>query len=170
MRRQYKQRAGAKSRKNNKAAKALGVVILLVALFFISFWVTSLVLQLNQRPNIPQQENLAEPTPKPTYEQLEKLVAEKEEKIKSLEAELEQYRSGSAIGEPLSSSTQKPTEKPTQTPAPTKTPTTAPTKTPTTAPTKTPTAAPTVAPTAAPTQTPAPVPTQAPAGETGVAE
>lgn len=166
MRRQYKQRAGAKNRKNNKTARALGVVILLIALFFISFWVTSLVLQFNQRPNIPKQENLAETTTKPTYEQLEKLVMEKDEKIKNLEAELERYRNGSSIDQPLSSATQQPAEKPAETPASTKTPTSAPATAPTQTPAETP--ASTQAPTEAPTETPAP--TEAPTGEAGVAE
>ncbi len=151
-----------------------GVIALLVFLFFASFWITSFVLKAGQEPNIPGTEEIESPTPteKPTWEQLEKMVLEKDEEIKSLKEELELYRSGGSRT-PAPAITGAPTKTPeaskspesTKTAAPSKTP--APTKTtaPTQTPTKAPTQAPTVAPTAAPTMAPIPILPPAAAGE-----
>ncbi len=143
-----------------RALLTVGIIVLLIVLFFLSFWITSLVLKANQQPLLPQQGGVAATaTPKPTYEELEKMVIEKEEKIKALEAELDRYRGGAAsssTGKAPAVTSQKPTAKPTQ----------APTKAPTQAPTIAPTKAPTPAPTQAPTKAPDPAPTQAPAEET----
>jgi len=148
-----KQKKKSSAKKN--ALIALGVVLLLFALFALSFFVTSFLLQLNQAPDLSGV--VAEPTPKPTYEELEKMVIEKNERIKELEERLETYR-GAAGNRVTEGSTTAPTK------APTKAPTQAPTKAPTQAPTKAPTKAPTVAPTAVPTQ--APVASTAPDADT----
>ncbi len=147
-----KQKKKSSAKKN--ALIALGVVLLLFALFALSFFVTSFVLQMNQAPDLSGV--VAEPTPKPTYEELEKMVIEKDERIKELEERLETYRG--AAGNRVTESTQAPSK------APTSSPSQAPTKAPTQAPTKAPTKAPTVAPTAAPTQ--APVASTAPSAGT----
>ncbi|MBE7040072.1 MAG: hypothetical protein E7398_05035 [Ruminococcaceae bacterium] len=127
----------------------------LVALFLVSFFVTKLVLDANQNPGSYSDGKHAEAsaTPKPTYEELEKMVIEKNKKIEDLEDELERYR-GNAVQATISPLTQVPAQ--TQTPEPAKTP------------------APPVqtsAPTASPqTQAPvsAPVATKAPAAENSV--
>ena len=137
-----KQKKKSSAKKN--ALVALGVVLLLFALFALSFFVTSFFLQLNQAPDLSGV--VAEPTPKPTYEELEKMVIEKDERIKELEERLETYRG--AAGNRVTDPTKAPSK------APTSTPSQAPTKAPTQAPTKAPTKAPTVAPTAVPTQAP----------------
>ena len=90
----YSKKSG---RSNGKTALiAVGVIALLVFLFFASFWITSFVLKAGQEPNIPSVEDIENPTPteKPTWEQLEKMVIEKDKEINSLKEELELYRSG----------------------------------------------------------------------------
>lgn len=138
-----KQKKKSTAKKN--ALIALGVVLLLFALFALSFFVTSFLLQMNQAPDISG--TVAEPTPKPTYEELEKMVIEKDERIKELEERLETYRSaaGNRVIEPTKAPTKAPSSSPSQ----------APTKMPSQSPTTTPTKAPTTAPTAVPTQAPA---------------
>lgn len=153
MRKQYRPKPAAKMSGGKKALLTVGTIVLLIVLFFLSFWITSLVLKANQEPLLPQQGGVSA-TPKPTYEELEKMVIEKEEKIKALEAELDRSRRGSVSSltgtEP--SASQKPTAKPTQAP--------------TEAPTQVPTIAPTPAPTQTPTKAPEPTPTQTPEEET----
>ncbi|MBE7010395.1 MAG: hypothetical protein E7418_02760 [Ruminococcaceae bacterium] len=137
-----------KSSATKKALIALGVVLVLFALFMLSFFVTTYLLQLNQAPN----DIGIEPTPKPSYEELEKMVIEKEERIQELEDRLETYRNAAGENKGKDQATAKPTVKPTSSP------------------TATPTKAPTAAPTKAPTQTPTIVPTQAPVATNAPAE
>lgn len=125
-----------KKRSKNKFLKGVLVVGILVALFFISFWITSLVLDANQKSKTDTEELQESATPKPTYEELEEIIEEKDKKIEELEEELEKYKSqdnNNTVSE-------------TQTPSPTPTPAT--TQTPTS--TQTP----------KPSQTPAPKPTE----------
>lgn len=74
----------------------LGVIVLLVALFFLSFWVTSMSLRFNQEPDNSVSSGLPVATNTPTVDlrklskkELIALVEEKDEKIKELEDELE---------------------------------------------------------------------------------
>ncbi len=161
MRKNYSRKSVQKRSGSKTALLTVGVIALLVVLFFLSFWVTSLILKANHEPVLPQHGVAdASPTPKPTYEELEKMVIEKDKEIKTLEEELARYRGNSfqteeprATSQPLV--TQAPTEAPAvATKAPTQAPTVAPTKAPTPAPTKAPTPAPTVEPTVAPTKAP----------------
>ena len=115
----------------------------LVALFFVSYSVTKLVLNANQNPGSYSDGKHAEAsaTPKPTYEELEKMVIEKNKKIEDLEDELERYR-GNAVQATIYPSSEIPTQtkapEPTKTPAPSL-PTVEPTKAPQTqAPSSTP--------------------------------
>lgn len=145
----------------------IGIVFLLIALFFLSFWITTLSLRVNREPSVSTPDNavVATSTPDVDYKKLSKkelikLLEEKDEQIKELSEEL-------GLGEtitqaPIPSETPAPTETPepsasasptaTATPKPTATPTPA-AKTPT--PTKAP-ATPTPKPTPAPTPTPKP--------------
>ncbi|MBE7048064.1 MAG: hypothetical protein E7393_01630 [Ruminococcaceae bacterium] len=144
MRKQYKQRR-AKSSGNPKALLVVGVLLLLVVLFFLSFWITGMVLKANQQPYLPEQGGVAATaTPKPSYEDLEKMIIEKENKIKSLQAELDEYRRGALASSSVPAITAKPTVEPTTIP----------------------TVAPTVAPVATPQSTPAV--TQTPAQATSM--
>lgn len=161
MRKKYK---NGKSSGGKKFLLAIGVIVLLVMLFFLSFWVTSMILKMNQNPVIPQgSDAVVSPTPKPTYEELETRVAEQQEEIEKLEKELAQYRLGgspaptatmapAASAKPKASATPAPSAKPSAKPS--VKPSVKPTVAPTTAPTVAPTTAPTVAPTVAPTKTP----------------
>lgn len=115
----------------------------LVALFLVSFFVTKLVLDVNQNPGSYNDGNHTEAsaTPKPSYEELEKMVIEKDKKIEDLEDELRRYK-GNAVQATIAPTQQSTTA--TKAPEPTKTPATA-----TPAPTKAPevqTPAPTKAP------------------------
>lgn len=158
MRKQHTQHAAQKRMSGGKKALlTVLIIVLLVILFMASFWITSMVLKANQQPNLPDVPG-ASPTPKPTYEQLEKMVIEKDEEIKKLQEELERYRknggstSGSSTGSSKSSATSS--SRATKAPSATKKATAQPTK------------APTPAPTQAPTKAPEPEVTQAPAEET----
>lgn len=169
-----------KKRSRNRVARksgkktmlfSVGVIVLLVVLFFLSFWITGLVLKAGQGISVPGQPGIesAKPTPKPTYEELEKLLEEKNEEIERLTRELEQYRDGDGSDKPLSttSSTPKPAEKTdepkkTATPAPTKKPSASPTVKPSAGPSVQPTAKPTAKPTATPTPVPTAKPSKAP--------
>lgn len=165
MKQQYKKHSSAGKNGGRRAILAVGVIAALVLLFFLSFWITSMVLKVNQQPVLPQQEGVvASPTPKPTYEELEKMVIEKEAEVKKLEKELAQYRKSG------SSATAKPAA--TNTPKATQAPTAAPTKAPTPAPTPAPTAAPiqTAAPKSTPAPTQTPVTPVSPAAEAPAAE
>lgn len=159
MRKKYK---SGKTSGGKKFLLTIGVIVLLVLLFFLSFWITGMVLRANQNPGIPQGTTAdVSPTPKPTYEELEKRVIEQEEKIEELEKELASYRSGStpapsATSAPSFSTGAKPTTKPSATSS------AKPVAKPSAAPTAKPTVAPVAKPTAAPTQAPAPEPTAAP--------
>ncbi|MBR2499749.1 MAG: hypothetical protein IKB60_01575 [Clostridia bacterium] len=133
-------------RKNTWAKKfltALVIAVVLVALFLISFTVTSMILKSNQAPEIAETEE-ASPTPKPTYEELEKMVIEKDERIKELESLL-------GMGAVPELEPQTPIA-PNSAPEPTAAPAPKPTKT----------SAPTLP---APTIAPLPNPTVAPANE-----
>ena len=131
-------------RKNTWVKKfltALVIAVVLVALFLISFTVTSMILKSNQAPDITGAVEEASPTPKPTYEELEKIAIERGERIKELESLLGM----GAVPELESQSTIAPqpakaTLAPTVAPAPTAAPTIAPV--PTIAPLPNPTAAP----------------------------
>ncbi len=133
------------------------IVAALVALFFVSFSITKLVLNSNQNPGLGDNGKYEEAsaTPKPTYEELEKMVIEKDKKIKDLEDELERYRENAVqatISPSAQSSDATQTSAPQQTKAPQETKVPQETKAP--APTQT----------SAPTQIPAPA-TQTPATE-----
>ena len=146
--------------RGKKALLIIGIIVLLVLLFFLSFWITSMTLKSNQDPNVAV--TSGEPavkTPKPSYKDLEQMVIEKDQKIAQLESELESYKkqtpipststpkSNSSSGSSGSSgSSTKKTTAPVQTKAPTAKPTAKPTVQPTVKPT---------APPAAPTQAPA---------------
>ncbi|MBR6729712.1 MAG: hypothetical protein IKL80_06085 [Clostridia bacterium] len=159
MSRNYTKQASKKPAKGKKALLALGIVLLLVVLFFLSFFVTSLVLKANQEPLLPVAS--AEPTPKPSYEELEQMVIEKNKEIEELERQLETYRGAS--GSSQSSSAAK-TSQPVQTA--TAQPTAKPSVAPSAKPTQAATVAPTIAPTKAPTQAPqTAVPTESPSSE-----
>ncbi len=153
MRKHYNKRNAYSSKQ--KPLLVVGVLALLIILFFLSFWITGLILKVNQNPEIPEQVGVeATATPKPTYEELEKMVIEQQETIEMLEEELAQYRTGEETV-----ATAKPTEKPNKTEAaktaePTKVPKANPTVVPTKAPTAAPAAAPTAEPTIAPTKKP----------------
>jgi len=89
MRKQYKSAIG------RKFLLAAGVIALLILLFFLSFWITGMVLKSGQNPGLPQGgDAVVSPTPKPTYEQLEKTVIEQNKRIQELEQELANYRPG----------------------------------------------------------------------------
>lgn len=66
---------------------------LLIILFLVSFWATGLILKLSQGTLFAKYDDGHYETSKPTYEQLEKMVEERDAKIASLEIELERYRS-----------------------------------------------------------------------------
>ncbi len=111
-------------RKNTWVKKfltALVIAVVLVALFLVSFTVTSMILKSNQAPDVPEIEEIAgaSPTPKPTYEELERMVIEKDARIKELERQL-----GIGSGDlgdvivPQQTIAPKPAQKPTQAPAP----------------------------------------------------
>ena len=159
-------RTSPKKNKKNKALTGVFIVVALVVLFLGSFWITSLVLKANQNPILPQTSGSSsgKPTEKLTYEQMEKLLAEKEKEIAKLEEELEWYRKNDQGKEPANiggAATQTPSAKPSEQPKTENEPTKAPEKTKT----PSPTVAPSQAPTQAPTPTPEPirVPIQAPA-------
>ena len=122
-----------KKRGKNKFLVGLLVVGVLAALFFASFFVTSFVLDMNNKNSEDAEIAEESSTPELTYEELEEMVKEKDDKIKELEKELERYRGKSDMEtesqtepDPIVSeqttSTPKPsataTPKPTQTPAP----------------------------------------------------
>ncbi len=163
----YTKRPSAEQ-KRKRALFVVGVVAALVALFFLSFWVTSLVLKSGQNNLIPQQPGIEDPspTPKPSYKDLEKMVIEKDEEIRELKKELaelrgEEVEDESPTAKPTASP--KPSESPSETteaPRASKTPSPSKTASPTKAPTQKP--EPTKAPTQAPTKAPTPAPTQAP--------
>ena len=112
-----------------KFLSGLIVAIALVALFLISFFVTKLVLNINQNPTGYDESKYEEATatPKPTYEELEKIVKEKDKEIKRLEDELTRYK-GNAVQPTIapsasqsssnSKATSAPVEKPKATTAP----------------------------------------------------
>lgn len=150
---------------------ALGVIVLLIALFFLSFWITTMSLRSNQDPDVvtetgvPAASAEATATPKVDLKKLSKkelivLVEQKDRKIKELEEELD--KGSVSTQAPISAVKPSATAKPSETAKATATPkpavkTTAPTAAPTQKP-----AAKTAAPTVAPTQKPT-TPTQAPA-------
>ena len=153
---------------------ALGIIVLLVALFFLSFWITSMTLRANQEPDIAVSSGAPAATSSPTVDlkklskkELIALAEEQEKKIAELEEELQ--KGSIHTQEPIASakpsvSTNRPaTEKPAvKTTAPTKAPTPKPavkTAEPTVAPTPKP-AEPTKAPE---TEAPAPIKPVAPA-------
>ena len=133
-----------------KRALLLTVVALasLVVLFFLSFWITSLSLKASQGTLFSKQSDIVAPskTTKPTYEQLEQMVADKDREIKRLEEELARYHGDSPAVSETPAPAATPSSKPTKTPAPTKTP----------EPTKTPTPSNSPSPSVAPTKTPEP--------------
>lgn len=152
----------------------LGIIVLLIALFFLSFWITSMTLRVNQEPDIAVSSGVPAATSSPTVDfsklskkELIALAEEQEKKIAELEEELQ--KGSIHTQEPIASvkpsvSTSRPaTEKPAvKTAAPTKAPTPKPavkTAEPTVAPTPKP-AEPTKAPE---TEAPAPIKPVAPA-------
>lgn len=81
--------------KGKKALLILGVIVLLIGLFFLSFWITTLSLRSNQDPGIAPASGspAASATPAVDYNKLSKkeliaLVEEKDEKIRQLEESL----------------------------------------------------------------------------------
>lgn len=110
------------------------VAVALVALFLISFWVTSTVLKSNQEPNLSENSGIyASATPKPSYEELEDMVERKDKRIEELESELEKLKKAAPTKTPASTKAPVATQAPTKAPVVTKAPTKAPvaTKTPT---------------------------------------
>lgn len=176
-----KKSAYGKKKQNKKILVLLGCVALLAVMFFLSFWITSLVLKSNQEPVL-DESVVVSPTPKPTYEELEKMVIEKEEEIKELKEQLGRYRDGDDVTTDITKSKATPqpektplviaTVPPAKTPVPTKASvaTATPTVAPTVAPTAEPTAVPTETPTEAPKPTEAPANTEAPAIEVPATE
>ncbi|MBQ4518585.1 MAG: hypothetical protein II997_08390 [Clostridia bacterium] len=153
-----KQYKSGKSSGGKKILLTIGVLALLVLLFFLSFWITGIVLRANQGPLISQEATeTGAPTPKPTYEELEKTVIEQNERIEELEKELASYR---LDGTPAPNKTTAPSFTTGQNP------TAKPKETPVAKPSVKPTAKPTAVPTAKPTVAPTPVPTAAPAAPT----
>lgn len=162
-----KSKYGKKSMSGGKKfLLVLGVIVLLIALFFLSFWITSMSLRSNQEPDVatasgvPAASASASATPAVDLKKLSKkelivLVEEKDRKIKELEEEI--AKGSISTQAPITtskpaSSTSKPaaTQKPAaNTAAPTKAPTQKP-EVKTAAPTKEPTPKP-----AEPTQAPA---------------
>ncbi len=154
-------RKSSKKNKKNKAITGVVVVLVLVVLFFASFWVTSLILKANRNPLIPHSSaSSGKPTEKLTYEQMEKLLAEKEVEIEKLKKELEWYRKNDKGKEPASIgnvATKAPSAEPSDKPEETKAPEKSPEKT------ETPTQSPTETPAPTPSAEPIQVPIQAPA-------
>ena len=170
-----------KSKKNGKGNKfllGLGIVVLLIALFFGSFWVTTLSLRSNSEPD-PITESTSAPTatasPDVNYKKMSKkelieLIEKKEDRIKELEEALglNGIPTQAPIDELGSSSMSEstPTPKPSAAPAektaePTKTSAPKPTATPKPVATQKPATTP--KPVATPAPTPKPTPTPAPA-------
>lgn len=144
--------------RGKKFLLGLGIVLLLIALFFLSFFVTTLSLRANREPVIPEASGVpaASATPSVDYSKLSKkelieLVKEKDEQIAELEKELstgavstqapiatsQPQASSSATNTPSPTAAAKATVKPA---AKTATPTVAPTKAPTQKPVSTPAA------------------------------
>lgn len=114
----------AKRPKKRKSAarkffSGLLVALALVALFLISFFVTKLVLNINQNPGSYKGAEYEEATatPKPTYEELEKIVKEKDKEIEKLKDELTRYK-GNAVQPTIAPSATQSTSKPKATSAP----------------------------------------------------
>ena len=71
---------------------ALGIIVLLLVLFFLSFWLTSMALRRNQEPELPAASGTpaASAAPKVDYKKLSKkeliaLLEERDEQIRKLE-------------------------------------------------------------------------------------
>lgn len=153
----------------NKFLLGIGIVFLLIALFFLSFWITTFSLRIGNKSSGTETENavVATATPEVNYKKLSKkelikLLEEKDEEINELK---EALGIGDAVTqEPIPSETPvtTPTPESSATPSPAATSTPKPTATP--APTSKPkaTPAPTPKPTATPAPTPKPTPTPAP--------
>ena len=101
--------------KGKKALLILGVIVLLIGLFFLSFWITTLSLRSNQDPGIAPASGspAASATPAVDYNKLSKkeliaLVEEKDEKIRQLEESLASGQTNTqapiGIGAPISGS------------------------------------------------------------------
>ena len=98
---------------------------LLIVLFLASFWATGLILKLSQGTLFAKYDDGTYETSKPTYEQLEKMVEERDAKIASLELELERYRSQdnnttlapSTLAPQTPANAEEPGTEPTETPA-----------------------------------------------------
>jgi len=152
------------SKSSFKRAMLLTVIALasLIVLFFLSFWITSLSLKTSQGTLPSAKNGVASPSAaaKPTYEQLEQMLAEKDREIQRLKEEL--VRLGGET--PAPSASPAPSAEPTKTPAPTKSPSSSSSA----APTKTPAPTATVSPTKTPEPTKTPLPVTPPnAGATG---
>ncbi|MBQ3554578.1 MAG: hypothetical protein IJA08_07835 [Clostridia bacterium] len=165
-----------------KALLTLGVIALLVLLFFLSYWITTVSLRAGRddSPAPVQPTATGSPAPAVNYEALSKaelieLLKERDERIRELEggttsAIVDIAGTPAPTQKPIESATPKPTEKATATPKPTVTPkptekataTPKPTEKATATPKPTATAKPTQAPTAVPTPTPTPAPTKTP--------
>lgn len=81
-------------KKKSNGKKVLTVLLIiagLIALFLVSFGITSMILDANKVPNVHEGGVVddASPTPKPTYEELEEIVKEQQKKIEELESQLE---------------------------------------------------------------------------------
>ncbi len=150
-----------------KVLLTLCVIALLVALFFLSYWITTISLRAGRDDGAAPVQPSATPSASPTvnYEALSKaelieLLKERDERIR----ELESGNPASAITDIVPSQTPTPvptpTAKPSATPAPTAT--AKPSAKPTATPTAKPTAKPTVKPTPLPTPEPTPAPTKTP--------
>lgn len=179
-------KSSKKKGKGNKFLLGLGIVVLLIALFFASFWVTTLSLRSNSEPDAITESTdtptaTATASPEVNYKKMSKkelikIIEQKEDRIKELEEAL--GLNGIPTQAPIdelgssSESSAAPTAKPSTAPAektaePTKT--SAPKPTAATKPTATQKPAapkPVATPKPVVTSAPAPKPTQAPAPAT----
>ncbi|MBR5157362.1 MAG: hypothetical protein IKW59_06310 [Clostridia bacterium] len=174
-------RNSKKNGKGNKFLLGLGIVVLLIALFFASFWITTLSLRSNSEPDAITESTdaptaVATASPDVNYKKMSKkelieIIEKKEDRIKELEEalglnSLSTQAPINELGSSSSESNTAPTAKPTAEPA---TKTAEPTKTSAPKPTATQKpAAPKPVATQKPAATPAPTPkpTQAPAPAT----
>lgn len=165
-----------------KVLLTLGVIALLVLLFFLSYWITTVSLRAGRddSPAPVQPTTTPSPAPAVNYEALSKtelieLLKERDERIRELEggttsAIVDIVSTPAPTKAPIESATPTPTKTPSPTPkasatpAPTKAPTATPkpTEKATATPKPTATAKPTQAPTPVHTPTPTPAPTKTP--------
>ena len=158
-----------------KVLLTLGVIALLVLLFFLSYWITTVSLRAGRddSPAPVQPTTTGSPAPAVNYEALSKtelieLLKERDERIRELEsgtssAIVDVVGTPAPTKTPIESATPAPTKAPTATPKPTEKATATPKPTATAKPTQAPTPVPTPTPTPAPTKTPTSIRPVAPA-------